>query len=192
MARELQRIFLPELYKYFNQRRMKERLRIVAWWGNSFEKWLQWETVFALEPVMQKMKGDPWDYDKWRIEHEPKHKRKSKSKSVRWDMVMPGKRPLFLQFKICIPCWGIPPELKKGVNSLTADIASVRRFRNGAAAALLFTLEHEDASMPIEDKGFPRPRPRFPKTIQLGRTWCEGCKKERNMWARIYCWTNSQ
>ncbi len=166
---------------------MKERLRIIAWWGNSFEKWFQQETVFALEPKMQemqKLKGHPWDYESWDIEYE--------YKGVKWDMAMRGEKPLFLQFKICIPCWGIPTKVKDGPNSLTDDIENVRKFTEGAAAALLFALEHKGAGMPLEEAGFPPPKVRSPEKIKLGKTWCAACEEDHQAWARIYCWANAR
>jgi len=194
MSDNLRRIVLPTIYDYFSKPRKKRALQYVAWWGNSFEKWLQWKIVFALEPVMQKMKGNPWDYEKWRIEHRTtvkcRTKTKRRSKRIQWDMVMLGVEPLYLQFKVCCPCGGIPTKFWDGANSLTNDVRHVRRFRRGSAAALLFVLEHEKARIHFEHPGVTSPAVASPRKIELGRTWCEACGKDQKMWARIYHWTN--
>jgi len=194
MSDNLRRIVLPTIYDYFSKPRKKQALRYIAWWGNSFEKWLQWEIVFALEPVMQKMNGNPWDYEKWRIEHRTtvkcRTKTKRRSKRIQWDMVMLGAEPLYLQFKIRCPCWVAPTKFWVGANSLTNDVRHVRRFRRGSAAALLFVLEHENAQINFEHKPVPSPAVASPKKIELGRIWCEACEKDQKMWARIYHWTN--
>jgi len=182
MSNNLRRIVLPTIYDYFSKPCKKRALRYVAWWGNSFEKWLQWEIVFALEPVMQKMKGNPWDYEKWQIEH--------RTKGIQWDMVMLGAEPLYLQFKVRCPCWPKDNKFWNGANSLTNDVRHVRRLRRAHAAALLFVLEHENAQINFEHKPVPSPAVASPKKIELGRIWCEACEKDQKMWARIYHWTN--
>ncbi|MBM4020054.1 MAG: hypothetical protein FJ288_17340 [Planctomycetes bacterium] len=190
MADELKRLILPELYTHFNQPANKERLRMVAWWGHSFEPWLKFEVVFALEPLMQRMTGDPWEYEAWDMEQR-------RPGLGRVDIVFGGRRPLCVQLKVCAPCWGYKPKFCAGPNSLLEDIENVRAYRREAAACLLFTLEHAGSEMVFEEIGLPPPEGDHKGRIELGESWCDACwwrsertAKEQPMWARFYYWTN--
>ena len=189
MAKELERLVLPELYKYFNQPTMKEHLRMVAWWGHSFEAWLKFEMVFALEPLMQTMNEVPWEYEEWDMER----RRKGLGQV---DLFFGGANPLYLQLKVCIPCWGYNPKFCAGRNSMLEDIENVQAHSGGAAACLLFTLEHPGAEMAFEQIGLPPPEGDHKRRIELGKTWCDACcyrdkkAEKQDMYARFYYWTN--
>ena len=182
MADELRRIVIPALYRHFAKPILKRRLRCIAMWGNSFEKWLQWEAVFALQGIMKKMTGSPWKYEEWFIEHPIKRRQV--------DMFMGGADPLVIQFKAYTPCFR--GHRKEGRSSLPDDIESLKRFSPTAAACLLFTIEHHGAEMDFSYNKVPRPHLSHLPKIPLGKTWCDFCGKYTSFWWRFYAWTNKK
>jgi hypothetical protein len=150
MAKELQRIVIPALFAHFNSPPMKDRLRTVYSWGYSFEQWFKWETLFALDPIVSKMKGEPWEYDKWEIE-----KRQRDLGIV--DIALLGNSPLFLHLKVFVPWsfnWGW---INGRENCLKHDIDMVRGFREAASGTILLVMEHTGKDIDLEQEGLPGP-----------------------------------
>ena len=183
MGSDLERILLPRLQRHFASREGRRRLRIVALWGDSFEWFIQWECVFALTPLMSKMRGDPWDYEQWR--REKRHPALGQA-----DMYFGGKTPLWVEMKAAPSCWGLGGKFAQGYNSLAHDIMNVRRVADDAAVCLLFAIEHDGVCTPADIQGIPEPDVVLPAWVDIGKVWCENCGKRLTTSLALYGWTN--
>jgi hypothetical protein len=185
-------VLVPRLFSHLSQPGMKTRLRNFFAWGYSFEQWLKWETVVALDPVVAAMRGDPWDYCQWELEY---HGFKRQLGIV--DMAFLGARPLMLHLKV-FTRWSFDPGHVAGKpNSLLHDIKRVRAFKNPqvTAATLLLLLEHAGQRADLAKLGVAEPEnPRGPR-ILLGKVNCwKTCTPEKvsNVYAKLLYWTNRQ
>jgi hypothetical protein len=191
VANEIESIILPALYAHLSTPAMKKRLRMFPAWVHSFEKWFQWEAVFALDPIIRQMHGVPWDYEAWDIEVTRRHKHRHKGIIARKqvDMVFRGAKPLFLEFKVYMPGFCLK-WLNADSHSVLADIRWVRSVRDATGVAMLLALETHSDRLDFARLGMPAPVNTRPPKIHLGKALGPESTSLRETWASFYYWSN--
>lgn len=185
---KLTSLVLPALYDHFDKPENRNRLKVLAEWDRSFEKWFQWEVAFALYKPLMKLGGQTWSqkrWDAWDIEVQHGAKRV--------DMAVPFKPRLLLELKVHVP-WVFPRKWLRGDGDcLYRDIQWVRRVRNHPAAAILLGFEAHGHPIPLRDLGVPQPIDPDPRGIALGKACCAGAGKHKplQVTARLYAWANA-
>ena len=183
----LRTVILPALHAHFRRPEMRQKLRSLAAWDHSFEKWFQWEAVFAVETVWQhafgpslsKEEHEPWDVEV-----------KRGQKRVDLVLPLPGGSDILLELKVYAPFFFFKKWVRGKNDCVARDIRWIHRIRKTTAATIVLVLETETSRLNWRHGGLRAPLRHGLPPIELGATWCAGVNESSDVSARFYCWTN--
>jgi hypothetical protein len=184
---ELTSVVLPALYTHFNKPENRSRLKVLAEWDRSFEKWFQWEVAFALYDPLMQLGRETWSNERWNMwDLEVKRGKK------RVDMVVPFEPPLLLELKVHVP-WSFASKWLVGDGDcLQRDIHWIRSVKTQPAAAILLAFEAPGYPILPESLGLPKPVNADPPRIDLGKIWRVNKKAPIGVTARLFAWSNQK
>ena len=180
-------LILPALHAHFQRPEMRQKLRSLAAWDHSFEKWFQWECVFALDEVWLRAFRPSLakeQYEHWDIEVRRGGKR------VDLVLPLPGGSDILLELKVYVPFFFFKKWVRGTDDCMARDIRWIHRIRNTTAATIVLALETERQTLDWHGNGLRAPLRHGLPRIDLGTTWCAGLRESCDVSARLYCWTN--
>ena len=180
-------VILPALHAHFRRPQMRQKLRSLAAWDHSFEKWFQWEAVFALEKDWQHAFGPSLteeEYARWDVEVKRGRKR------VDLVLPLPGGSDILLELKVYAPFFFFKKWVWGQGDCMAQDIRWIHRIRKTTAATIVLVLETEKSTLNWHRNGLRAPLRHGLPPIELGTTWCAGVNESCDVSARLYCWTN--
>ncbi len=187
MSDLIRALILPALHAHFQRPEMRQKLRSLAAWDHSFEKWFQWEAVFALDEVWLRSFGSSLTEEQcehWDIEV------KRGGKRVDLVLPLPGGSDILLELKVYTPFFFFRKWVRGPNDCMARDIRWIHRIRKTTAATVVLVLETDRLRLNWHRNGLRPPLRHGLPAIELGTTWCAGVRKSCDVSARLYCWTN--